>query len=129
RPPCTLPHVPRATPSLLSPYTTLFRSLRARRTILVRHPLQDAVVDQPGQALVEDVPGDAESGLEIVEPGHAEERVPHDEQTPPLDRKSTRLNSSHRTSSYAVFCRKKRSTGYSCKQLHRLRLQKCRSCI
>src|SRR5437867_3815942 len=28
--------------------------------------------------------------------------------TPPVDRKSTRLNSSHRTISYAVFCLKKK---------------------
>src|SRR5207248_11130607 len=29
----------------------------------------------------------------------------------PVDRKSTRLNSSHRTISYAVFCLKKKKTG------------------
>src|SRR5437867_5342099 len=38
----------------------------------------------------------------------------HDSQTPPAadggDRKSTRLNSSHRTISYAVFCLKKKTT-------------------
>src|SRR5437867_6063451 len=31
--------------------------------------------------------------------------------TIPRDRKSTRLNSSHRTSSYAVFCLKKKNIG------------------
>jgi uncharacterized protein (TIGR00369 family) len=52
--------------------------------ILVRDTPQDLGVDQAVQALGEDVAGDAEAGLEVVETPHAEEGVPDDEQTPPL---------------------------------------------
>jgi hypothetical protein len=45
---------------------------------------QDAALDQVVQALRQDVAGDPEAGLKIVETGHAEESVPDDEQTPPL---------------------------------------------
>src|SRR5207248_7115938 len=79
--------------STLFPYTTLFRS--------------------PTKPEAEDVPEFA--GVSV--PGWPRGRVP----SPPsssepaghtyageLDRKSTRLNSSHRTISYAVFCLKKK---------------------
>src|SRR5207248_4864907 len=36
-----------------------------------------------------------------------------------IDRKSTRLNSSHRTISYAVFCLKKKNTTHKIKYKHR----------
>src|SRR5437773_7296131 len=64
--------------STLFPYTTLFRSGRI-------HP------------------------LDVVETQLGDEREiePH-LFAPPRDRKSTRLNSSHITSSYAVFCLKKK---------------------
>jgi hypothetical protein len=45
---------------------------------------QDVALDQVIQALGQDVAGDPEAGLEIVETGHAEESVPDDEQAPPL---------------------------------------------
>src|SRR5437867_8836844 len=49
----------------------------------------------------------------------------------PLDRKSTRLNSSHRTISYAVFCLKKKSntwhTTHNIKKLRQLYQQYCSS--
>src|SRR5436189_3969711 len=63
--------------STLFPYTTLFRSDRARRHLAAdrRHP--DA------------------SGISV--------------RALILDRKSTRLNSSHRCISYAVFCLKKKN--------------------
>src|SRR5437867_10641949 len=64
--------------STLFPYTTLFRSDQ-ERTLLSAH-LAD---------LARDVPAG--------HPGHGN-----------VDRKSTRLNSSHRTISYAVFCLKKK---------------------
>src|SRR5256886_3365519 len=35
----------------------------------------------------------------------------------PIDRKSTRLNSSHSQISYAVFCLKKKNIHYTCSQL------------
>src|SRR5437773_8989462 len=65
--------------STLFPYTTLFRSLRAGQTARA----------------------DAETQLDAVlhRDRAAQERV---------DRKSTRLNSSHITISYAVFCLKKK---------------------
>src|SRR3989454_7059107 len=69
--------------STLFPYTTLFRS----------HPAQH----QLGMS-------DAERGLEPHDP---ERRVV---ERGLLDRKSTRLNSSHLVISYAVFCLKKKKT-------------------
>src|SRR5437762_9623691 len=73
----------------LFPYTTLFRSLRRVGEVLralhaVRHHPQVVV-------------GVLEHGAVV------------DEQAV-LDRKSTRLNSSHRCISYAVFCLKKKTT-------------------
>ncbi len=50
----------------------------------VGHPLEDPAVDEVVQPLGKDVAGDPEPGLEVVEPGHAEEGVPDDEQAPPL---------------------------------------------
>src|SRR5690242_21243363 len=75
--------------STLFPYTTLFRSV-----LVGDEPVgcvDDGVDDNLGLAGLEsaDVDGD----------GHA---------NPRLDRKSTRLNSSHMSISYAVFCLKKK---------------------
>src|SRR5437773_9384196 len=70
--------------STLFPYTTLFRS-RLCRGVRLR-PLD----------LGHDAAG-------ISRPGQGET----------IDRKSTRLNSSHITISYAVFCLKKKKTGLS----------------
>src|SRR5256885_9853712 len=69
--------------STLFPYTTLFRSIR-----------RDAVCPN-GAAGIKSVPTDPEhAGAD-----HAQHHV---------DRKSTRLNSSHLVISYAVFCLKKK---------------------
>src|SRR5438067_8274841 len=71
----------RPTRSTLFPYTTLFRSLPV-------------------------VPDRRRVGLRVAEPRFQDERpVPH----PERDRKSTRLNSSHVSISYAVFCLKKKN--------------------
>src|SRR3712207_7672521 len=86
--------------STLFPYTTLFRS----------HPLQhrrDAEPQRPS--------GDpARLALRTaVRPAdHGSSRVPTAGAVLPggLDRKSTRLNSSHANISYAVFCLKKKKT-------------------
>src|SRR3712207_8802896 len=88
--------------STLFPYTTLFRSVeRAGDLAQVRHIANReaglvAFVDQPlrlaGGAFAVDV-GQGHPGAGL---GHA------------LDRKSTRLNSSHANISYAVFCLKKK---------------------
>src|SRR5690242_20963343 len=52
--------------------------------------------------------------LKILRRPLAEDRVQADRRRPPgvakLDRKSTRLNSSHMSISYAVFCLKKKTT-------------------
>src|SRR5690242_21609071 len=73
--------------STLFPYTTLFRSGR-------------------GAFQVGEVPAE---GINV-------ETVPWESMRPPLrnqlDRKSTRLNSSHMSISYAVFCLKKKKTIY-----------------
>src|SRR5438094_1046984 len=66
--------------STLFPYTTLFRSQQALLATLV----------------------------ETVTPLKEGCRICLQSTTVPTDRKSTRLNSSHRTISYAVFCLKKK---------------------
>src|SRR5437867_9413281 len=48
----------------------------------------------------------AEAGARAAEAG---DHLVHDDEHIVLDRKSTRLNSSHRTISYAVFCLKKKN--------------------
>src|SRR3712207_7809405 len=88
--------------STLFPYTTLFRSTggavvepagqdHAQRTLTV--PLRDAAEQRVGQAVPFAWPR-AQSAARV-------------------DRKSTRLNSSHANISYAVFCLKKKKTTYS----------------
>src|SRR5437867_7397637 len=72
--------------SPLFPYTTLFRS--------DRDPL-DRDLDAEISARDHDAVGGADDLLEVLDGLRL------------LDRKSTRLNSSHRTISYAVFCLKK----------------------
>src|SRR5258708_9959165 len=69
--------------STLFPYTTLFRSAIAERPCAVR----------------------------LFVDADPRERVPLAEQDRRLDRKSTRLNSSHQIISYAVFCLKKKKNG------------------
>src|SRR5437764_10774197 len=71
--------------STLFPYTTLFRSV-------VR--------------IVEHHDPEAHAGVVVRAPG----RVAHVRVAVVTDRKSTRLNSSHRCISYAVFCLKKKKT-------------------
>src|SRR5437773_9752488 len=74
--------LPPPRPSTLFPYTTLFRSLQAARANFDAAGLADAVVLTQADVL--------------------------DMKPPAQDRKSTRLNSSHITISYAVFCLKKK---------------------
>src|SRR5437867_5153810 len=58
--------------------------------------------------------------------GHAAVEAAQPEEINRIDRKSTRLNSSHRTISYAVFCLKKKKTKYanSLKQEHIIHFHK-----
>src|SRR3712207_7098586 len=95
--------------STLFPYTTLFRSLLEERLLRREVPVEDALADLEGIA---DVPDGraviALLGEEAVARLHhllAALGAPLGE--PSVDRKSTRLNSSHANISYAVFCLKK----------------------
>src|SRR3712207_8109568 len=78
--------------STLFPYTTLFRSGEVRRAAVERELLQAGDGSELG---VECVLAEVEILREFVEPRC-------------VDRKSTRLNSSHANISYAVFCLKKK---------------------
>src|SRR3712207_7906156 len=84
--------------STLFPYTTLFRS-------------RDAAL-RPARQRVAVVHGHAERVLRRLDQAQ-HRRVPAGELTQRLlDRKSTRLNSSHANISYAVFCLKKKKKTY-----------------
>src|SRR5256885_8105547 len=90
--------------STLFPYTTLFRSLLPALALLV-----GVLAAHPGAA-------DGALGLELqirrvaqAERAIDEQRALHEQA---LDRKSTRLNSSHLVISYAVFCLKKKKQNY-----------------
>src|SRR5437867_9068035 len=85
-----LPRPPRST---LFPYTTLFRS----RLVLVHF-----VLNRRSRSDERHVPAQHVPQLRQL----VEER----------DRKSTRLNSSHRTISYAVFCLKKKNKNTQLRQ-------------
>src|SRR5690348_18180697 len=91
----------RRTPrSSVFPYTTLFRSLglssSLRCGILATPPSTEAVI----VALGDEPVVDAHVGRELVRAWRRDK--------PLIDRKSTRLNSSHPSISYAVFCSKKK---------------------
>src|SRR3712207_7154286 len=93
--------------STLFPYTTLFRSNR-REQHAVGVPERDGeLVEQQGRSM----------GRVRLEDGHDPPGVrlarspqggPHGGRMVGVDRKSTRLNSSHANISYAVFCLKKK---------------------
>src|SRR3712207_7501026 len=76
--------------STLFPYTTLFRSL-----VLVPALVALALVSR-----------------DVVPAVFGEQWAPTTTVASLLDRKSTRLNSSHANISYAVFCLKKKKTSY-----------------
>src|SRR3712207_7862382 len=86
--------------STLFPYTTLFRSGLAEdvRNVVVVAPDRDA---GPWGLLAHDRRGPERLGLEEAREVGVGDVV--------VDRKSTRLNSSHANISYAVFCLKKKT--------------------
>src|SRR3712207_7665966 len=88
--------------STLFPYTTLFRSHRATQSELGALVLENRLI----KALRP--PGNVK--LKKVDP-YVYLRCRFDI---PLDRKSTRLNSSHANTSYAVFCLKKNNSHPLC---------------
>src|SRR5437773_3822184 len=81
----------------LFPYTTLFRSVARPQRPLLNLVARERHVEIPDGAVVQT------EGRETI--GN-----PFLEVADSLDRKSTRLNSSHITISYAVFCLKKKTT-------------------
>src|SRR5690242_21352077 len=84
--------------STLFPYTTLFRSFKEALAILA---------EKAGVAL--DTPRDVLPGSEEEDQEEAtRKRLRQINETAAIDRKSTRLNSSHMSISYAVFCLKKK---------------------
>src|SRR5436189_3120333 len=90
--------------STLFPYTTLFRSHGDRR----QHGQKIEVPD--GTECVLDLVARAPDFLQLPPKRFSflELRVCHEIKDTFRDRKSTRLNSSHRCISYAVFCLKKK---------------------
>src|SRR2546422_8189483 len=87
--------------STLFPYTTLFRSRRLLVVVVV--PLERQPVEQPVGGLP--VAGETRAiGADLL----VRQRVDRVRGVRQLDRKSTRLNSSHGYISYAVFCLKKK---------------------
>src|SRR3712207_8224809 len=94
--------------STLFPYTTLFRS-----RVVETRPGR-ALVDRPYVTGFDDLPAQAEVAHRVI----AWDEVSLEEGTGVvhIDRKSTRLNSSHANISYAVFClkkKKKKKSSYS----------------
>src|SRR3712207_8771051 len=89
--------------STLFPYTTLFRSDDPHAVPLVGHPVPLV----PGQ--------DHLDGLrERAQRADGQPAVVHVRSERGVDRKSTRLNSSHANISYAVFCLKKKKIIHYC---------------
>src|SRR2546430_5773036 len=87
--------------STLFPYTTLFRSVFGA---VVQNVLVDFVGDAVGVPPYAEVADEFELGSRENFASRIIGRVQNDR----LDRKSTRLNSSHSQISYAVFCLKKK---------------------
>src|SRR3712207_8742640 len=94
--------------STLFPYTTLFRS----QLLLIARDVVSSAMDVPAgedrtlaalQAIVQQVGPSRIDAFWVALIEHSMETV-----RPFLDRKSTRLNSSHANISYAVFCLKKK---------------------
>src|SRR5437762_9022867 len=80
----------------LFPYTTLFRSIRALILTAVVASAVSSLVTLVVALLALPYPSRAEPSAQAIQP------------VVRADRKSTRLNSSHRCISYAVFCLKKK---------------------
>src|SRR3712207_8636334 len=86
--------------STLFPYTTLFRSSLSMLHFTVKSPFPPALIDSSNLLIVI---------LNFLE-AYTAMAMATVKQI--IDRKSTRLNSSHANISYAVFCLKKKYTQY-----------------
>src|SRR5258708_16566674 len=93
--------------STLFPYTTLFRS--HSRVPVYRETLDDVV----GMLHIKDLLSYAVDGRPVAVGKVVRKVLFVAPSMPILDRKSTRLNSSHQIISYAVFCLKKKKTSTS----------------
>src|SRR5207248_7173960 len=91
--------------SILFPYTTLFRSPNADTHAAQHTPAQVRRI-LPSRDLRPEL---SRSRRERRQPFDLEGASRAEQIGPRRDRKSTRLNSSHRTISYAVFCLKKKT--------------------
>src|SRR3712207_7382908 len=91
--------------STLFPYTTLFRSALSFMRVVGREPFDDADRD-----LAAEMGRRAALAVENARLYDAARRATRarDDMLGVVDRKSTRLNSSHANISYAVFCLKKK---------------------
>src|SRR5258708_12369935 len=93
--------------STLFPYTTLFRSLDLADQRQIRfHALQQLHAELLVRHLAATEP---QRDLRLVALGEEANEVADLDLVVPLDRKSTRLNSSHQIISYAVFSLKKKT--------------------
>src|SRR3712207_8214149 len=91
--------------STLFPYTTLFRSKPQQGEVLAAGPGRRA--ENTGEL----IPLDVKVGDTVVYSKYGGTEITIEgEDLLILDRKSTRLNSSHANISYAVFCLKKKNT-------------------
>src|SRR2546430_4762862 len=91
--------------STLFPYTTLFRSRAVERGVEHVGDAQAGLVEDRGAPqLLVDLPDAVLRDVPVA--GQLVRERPH--VAGALDRKSTRLNSSHSQISYAVFCLKKK---------------------
>src|SRR3712207_8039297 len=91
--------------STLFPYTTLFRSHPPPRKTLLNDPQRTLIRGATERWHHHHGIGDIEIGIRCRKPlALVHHRFRHRQ----LDRKSTRLNSSHANISYAVFCLKKK---------------------
>src|SRR2546430_13519682 len=92
--------------STLFPYTTLFRSLDGDLGH-VEHPLGEVVVRVERAAVHIRGPEQPAVLIQLLE---GERRRAQRDHLVESDRKSTRLNSSHSQTTYAVFCLQKKNT-------------------
>src|SRR5258708_8685761 len=93
--------------STLFPYTTLFRSHSLRNQ---EQRSYDAKRKQHPQAAAHEIDPEVSQGTHLAAGDAPDESDRQNDACRQIDRKSTRLNSSHQIISYAVFCLTKKNT-------------------